>query len=352
MSFLTFSYDWPTVHDQEVRQAIAWCMDREGLTEDYCKSFGLVTDGYYGMEQWEYLIVSGTQEVPLIQLNPDYGTGAEDGEEEDPARKYKNLCYRTDAEYESLVAAWELLKSRWQDALVHYEPDTDRARALLERAGWTLNRDGEPFREGMDDVRCKRMEDGTIAALDLTMMYPEGNEMGKTFMGSEGRFIDNLSRIGIRLTPVPAPMQELLRSYYRETERTTDMIYLATNFHVIVDPSITYSADSSAGHLVWNNTYSDDEELYRRAVSMRKTEPGDIYTYVEKWIEFQERYKEVLPTIPVYSNIYFDFFTPSLQNYYSTVQVTWSQAILLACRGDAEGAAEETEEDGEFTDLE
>ena len=93
-------------------------------------------------------------------------------------------------------------------------------------------------------------------------------------------------------------------------------------------------------------------DFMQLAVSMRKTEPGDIYTYVEKWIEFQERYKEVLPTIPVYSNIYFDFFTPSLQNYYITAQVTWSQAILLVYRGDAEGVAEETEEDGEFTDLE
>ena len=103
-------------------------------------------------------------------------------------------------------------------------------------------------------------------------------------------------------------MQELFKAYYRETERTTDMIYLATNFHVIVDPSITYYADDEATHLMWNNTYSDDEDLYWRAENMRKTEPGDIYDYVSKWVSFQERYNEVLPTIPVYSNIYFDFY--------------------------------------------
>ena len=350
LSFLTFSYDWPTVHDKEVRQAIAWCMDREGLTQDYCKGFGLVMDGYYGMEQWEYLIVEGTQSVPLIQLAPDYGTNVQE-DEEDPTKKYRNLYYKTDEEYDLLLAAWKLLQDRWEDALVHYEVDLDRAKALLEDAGWTLNRDGEAFREGTDDVRCKLLEDGTLAALDLTVMYPEGNEMGKTFMGGEDRFITNLAQVGIKLTPVPAPMQDLLRSYYRETERTTDMIYLATNFHVIVDPSITYSTDATVGHKVWNNTYSDDEELYRRAVDMRKTEPGDLYTYVEKWIEFQQRYNEVLPTIPVYSNVYFDFFSPQLQNYYITAQVTWSQAILLAYWGEAETyAAEETEaeDDGNF----
>ena len=173
LSFLTFSYDWPTVHEKEVRQAIAWCMDREGLTEDYCKGFGMVMDGYYGMEQWEYLIVQGSQEVPLIQLDPDYGTGVQDGNEEDPSKKYRNLYYRTDEEYEMLLVAWEMLRTRWQDAQTHYAADPDRAKALLEKAGWTLNREGEPFREGTDDVRCKRMEDGSLAALDLTMMYPE-----------------------------------------------------------------------------------------------------------------------------------------------------------------------------------
>ena len=133
-------------------------------------------------------------------------------------------------------------------------------------------------------------------------------------------------------------MEDLLYSYYREAPRTTDMIYLATNFHVIVDPAITYSCDPTPDHLIWNNTYSDDEELYKRAVNMRKTPPGAVYEYVTKWIAFQERYNEVLPCIPIYSNIYFDFYTEQLQNYYITAHVTWSQAILEACFSPAEEA--------------
>jgi hypothetical protein len=146
---------------------------------------------------------------------------------------------------------------------------------------------------------------------------------------------------------VPTPMTQLLQSYYRQIPRTTDMIYLATNFHVIVDPSITYSTDKTKNHQIWNNTYSDDEDLWYRAVNMRKTEPGNIYEYVSKWISFQERYNEVLPTIPIYSNIYFDFFNQYLQNYYITGQVTWSQAILpayFAGQSYEAAAAEQTEE--------
>ena len=363
LAFLTFTYDWPTVHDKEVRQAIAWCMDRDQLAEDYCQGFQVMVDGYYGMEQWEYLLVTHQIDYPVNFLEDDLHNGdtaiavaskeeqkeaIED--EEDLTKKFKNRYVRTDEEYEAAIAAWETLSL---DNLVHYnvydleldpgrteKVGIDKANALLDSAKWTLNRNGEPYDPEVDDVRCKMIDD-ELVALDLTMMYPEGNHIVDTM---QENFIDNLNEVGIKLTLVPTPMQDLLYSYYRETERTTDMIYLATNFHVIVDPAITYSTDDTLNHEIWNNTYSDDEDLFYRAVNMRKTEPGDVYDYVSKWVSFQERYNEVLPTIPIYSNIYFDFYTSQLQNYWITGQVTWSQAILLAYFGE-EGAEDEFGDD-------
>ena len=348
LAFLTFTYDWPTVHEKEVRQAIAWCMDRDQLTQDYTQGFGVRVDGYYGIEQWEYLLVTHQIDYPVNFLNEVL----KEGEDEEDFLRYKNRYVKTDADYDRAIAAWEMLSL---DNLTEYTVDLDKANALLDGAKWTLNREGGTYRPGIDDVRCKEI-DGELVALDLTMMYPEGNHIVDTL---QENFIDNLNACGILLTLVPTPMQELFYSYYRETERTTDMIYLATNFHVIVDPSITYYADDEATHAMWNNTYSDDEDLYWRAENMRKTEPGDIYDYVSKWISFQERYNEVLPTIPIYSNIYFDFYTNQLQNYHITAHVTWTQAILEAYWGEAE-TAEKTEEelaedefgDGEFEEFE
>ena len=84
---------------------------------------------------------------------------------------------------------------------------------------------------------------------------------------------------------------------------------------------------------------------------MRKTEPESYYEYVVKWIRFQERYNEVLPAIPRYSNVYFDFYTGDLQNYNILAHVTWSQAILESFFGRAPEEEveeeEETLEDGE-----
>ena len=360
LSFLTFTYEWPTVNDMLVRQAIAWCMDREGLTEKYCGPYGLVMDGYYGLEQWEYQIVTGAVDYP-VNLLPSIdalGTKITEAEEEERAhkKKLKYMYAETDAELEAYRAMWESLSKRWKDdegntLLVHYTVDLDEANRLLDKAGWTLNKEGNAYQPGVDEVRCKEV-DGELVALELKMMYPRGNHMIE-YMQEEGMFVDNLAQVGIKLEFVDEPMESLLRYYYREQERTTDMIYLATNFHVIVDPSITYSADETPEHLMWNNTYSDDKALYEDAVAMRKTEPGSSFEYVEKWMTFQERYNEVLPTIPIYSNIYFDFYTPLLQNYDITKRVTWTQAILLAYFGLAEeeepAEGEEELDDGEMT---
>ena len=369
LAFLTFSYDWPTVHDKEVRQVIAWCMDRDLLTARYCgfdredaevnQSYGVRVDGYYGIEQWEYRLVTGGLEGFPVNIVEEFIPVSTDPEEEkeniekrnELVNKYKNL-YVHQEDYEKAIAAWEVLTEGWNDNITEYTVDLKQAEHLLETNGWTLNKDGEPYQKGVDEYRCKKMEDGSLVCLDLKMMYPEGNHMAEIMQTAvrtskdpqptpEYRdgwnpdpdattFVGNLAEVGIKLTLVPEKMEDLLKSYYRQTERTTDMIYLATNFHVIVDPSITYSTDDTLNHEIWNNTYSDDEDLFYRAKTMRQTEPGDIFTYVGRWIAFQERYSEVLPTIPIYSNIYFDFFNKNLQNYWITGQVTWSQAILPA----------------------
>ena len=335
LAFLTFTCDKATVHEMAVRQAIAWCMDRQALTDAYTSGNGQVVNGYYGIEQWEYLLCNGMLDYPVNFIGDEIHTE----EELEKLRVHANMYAETEEDLEKMTAAWEMLSL---DNLVNYnvydlENDPERtekvgikkANALLDNAGWTLNLNGGKYDPGVDKVRCKLI-DGELVALDLSMLYPEGNHIIDTI---QENFIDNLSECGILLTLVSAPMDKLLSAYYRETERTTDMIYLATNFHVVVDPSITYSTDRTAHHQIWNNTYSDDEDLYWRAVNMRRTDPLDVYDYVAKWISFQERYNEVLPAIPIYSNIYFDFFTNQLQNYYVTGHVTWSQAILEAYFG-------------------
>jgi ABC-type transport system substrate-binding protein len=318
LSFLAFSAELPAVSEMAVRQAIAWCIDRDGITADYCGAYGQRVDGYFGMQRWEYLLAEDKIGYPLKK---GYDTTTTVAEEDDGSSKYPNRYARTPAEYQQMESRWEELSL---EKLTAYTVDTAKANALLNKAGWTLNQEGGKYRPDTEDIRSKRVN-GELVALDLKLMYLEGSAIAESM---ERNAVENLKACGIRLTMVPATAKELLSSYYRETERTTEMLFLATNFNTVYDPAITVSTDTSANHKQWNMMYTDDAMLYKLAVDMRKTEPEDVYTYVQKWIAFEERYNQVLPAIPVYTNTYYDFFIPELFNYSASAHTTWAQAIL------------------------
>ncbi len=296
-SFISFSCERITVSSQAVRQAIAHCLDKDNLTAAYVSNYGLRVDGYYGIGQWIYEVANGTVEPPASTDGKDH------------------------------QAEWDAITL---DNLHVYGLDVNEAVRLLDAEGFNLNRSGSAFVPGVDDVRCKMLQ-GSLVALDLKLLYPEGNSIGDLL---STYFVPTLAQAGIRLTVEARPMSELLAIYYRNTERPCDMIYLGTNFSTVFDPSASLNpTDAISG--VANHTGIADETLYRLAVDMRKTEPGDVLSYCQKWVKFQERWSEVLPAIPVYSNVYFDFYVPTLQNYRINSTQSWAQAILGAFWSDA-----------------
>lgn len=312
-SFISYSCEKATVASAAVRQAIAHCFDKDEFVTAYVRNYGIAVDGYYGIGQWMYQLVAGSLEAP-VEL-PENPTADEQ------------------AAYDEAVLAWEELTL---DNLKTYDLDIDAAASLLESDGWTLNADG---------IRAKEI-DGEQVALALKMIYPEGNAIGDYV----DAFAANLKEVGIELTAEAVPFTELLQEYYRQTDRTSDLIYLATNFAYVYEPSDTFAVeDAYQGSN--NRTGIIDEQLYQLAVDMRLTEPGDVLSYCQKWVAFQEYYTEVLPTLPVYSNVYFDFYTPWLQNYNIGADVSWAKAIVEAHIG--EPVVEEEvfgEEEAEFED--
>lgn len=308
-SFISFSCERPTVGSAAVRKAIAHCFDKDTFIQSYVSNYGYRVDGYYGIGQWMYRLVSGAVASPLAPL-------AEDATAEE------------ERAYEEKLAAWESLN---MNDIPVYNLDVQEAVRLLEADGWTLNKDGARFDPTRDTVRCKEIG-GTLTALELSLLYPEGNAVGTAL---ESVFVNNLKQAGIVLRVESKPFQELLEVYYRRQERTYDMIYLATNFANVFDPSRTFAPDD-AHQGVDNRTGIADQELYELAVAMRLTQPGDTLAYCQKWVNFQKRLAEVLPVIPVYSNVYFDFYTPTLQSYNAGSNVSWSEAIVEAYLGDGE----------------
>ena len=318
LSFISFNTEKTAVSSQAVRQAIACCLDKEGLMMDYVGNFGLRVDGYYGMGQWMFQLLNGTIAYPV----------------EEP----ETNSAQAQKEYEEALEAWDELALALEEMEI-YEQDIDRAVAILEADGWTLNRQGGAFNPAADDVRCKNI-DGALVALDLKLQYPAGSAIGGYL---EERLVKPLAEAGIKLTLEGA--EDLLSIYYSQEERDSDMLYLATNFDVIFDPAPYFEAGNPA-----NRTRIEDEELYQLAVNMRQTEAGDLLGYCEKWLQFQERFNEVEPLIPVYSNVYFDFYTRSLHDYFINSNSTWSRAIVASYMSDYQdelAEEEEAEQNGE-----
>ena len=306
LSFISFLGESVPVQSLNVRQALAYCLDKDEIVNGYSGSFGMRVDGYYGSGQWMYGLINGTIPPPV-----------ENASEEE-------------------TAEWAALNL---DGLSTYETgsregDVQEAIRLLEEDGWTL-------KEG-ETVRSKR-SDGKLYKLDLKMLYPRGNHVAEQL---QVYFADILAEAGVSLKLIPMENEELLRTYYHQRIRNCDMIYLGTNFHPVYDPSVSFMTSSVIENWPnWNNSESRSKELEEATVKLRQTQPGAVLEYCKNWISFQEVFSQVLPIIPIYSNVYFDFFTGYLQNYHADGNVTWAEAIVEAYLGEPEEQADDTAED-------
>ena len=134
MSFISFCGETAAGGSNPVRQAVAYCLDREAVTKGYEGTLGVAMDCYSGLGQWMY------------QAQPEkYGQSLEG-----------IMIYDDGAGMEENVKA---------------------AAGLLEADGWTLNEAGEPFDAAADPVRYKKTDAG-LEKLSMTLLYPEGSRIG------------------------------------------------------------------------------------------------------------------------------------------------------------------------------
>ena len=161
-----------------------------------------------------------------------------------------------------------------------------------------------------------------------------------------------LKEAGIKLTLIPMTMKELLYSYNNEKELDQiDMFYIGDDFNIEFDPQLFFLAGDPeapyADTLAWAHT-----QMREYAHKMCETEPDNALDFVKKWIIFQEQLSDLLPLIPVYSNVYFDFYTSDLTNYDILYYITWGDAIVPSIYARQEFKAPEETEEPELGDDE
>lgn len=275
--FIGFACESGAAQFAAVRKAVALSVDAKTFTQLFTQGFGEPVYGYYGHGQWMTRRLAEERPQAL-------------------------------------------------DILDRYEPNLERARRLLEEGGWTLDETGGPFAAGTGTVRYKKLDSGDIIPLSLRFAKLRGNRGADILLQM---LRDNLAALGFRLEIAEVDFPELLSDYYRERPRQYDMYFLATNFAWIFDPYYTYhTGDEYQG--VLNTSGLRDAKLMDLAWRLRNTDPGDRDTYLSRWLDFQDYWNEVLPTVPLYSNTYYDFFTARLTGYEPDSHWNWSTAILYA----------------------
>lgn len=311
--YLSFACEGEIFSHEAVRKAVAYAFDKTAFLQAFTP-YAVPVYGYMGVGQWLYTAVT-----------------AEDG--------------ASFAETDEERAAWKVLTL---DNLNHYDMNLETAERLLIEDGWTFNAQGGPYVKGTDTVRHK-MADGDLTALSI--------RWGKT-IGSSGADIvaellpGPLAEIGIELIIIETSFQDVLRDFYSQQDREYDMHMLASNVSNLFDPSPEYNTERGNAR---NTTGLHDEELESLAFELRDTTPGALLEYATKWVQFQEYWNDRLPMLPLYSNIYFDFFTPELVNYRPDAEQNWPEAIArarieLPTAEDDEAAAED--DDFEFQIIE
>ncbi|HLS53970.1 MAG TPA: ABC transporter substrate-binding protein [Tissierellaceae bacterium] len=278
---LQFVCDFGPTKDAEVRQAIAHLLDRNDFATAFTGGHGTVVHGPYGEAQWFY------QETKA-DINAKVNT---------------------------------------------YPYDPEKAKELLEQAGWTLDKDGNEYKEGL---RHKKDEDGNIVPLVIEWASSEDNPVSDLLVT---KLMENpdVAAVGMEIKKTEMSFDELLNYIYREGAEdpkygvpTYHMFNLGTGFNPTYDMTTTYTDDPAMIEAGYNTNFIADEELAKFAREMVLVDPEDREGFKENFVNFIVRWNELLPDLPLYSNIYHDFFTDKLKNYETNDIVKISDSLLYA----------------------
>ena len=319
LAVLRFTPRSPRVQETEVRKAVFHCIDRESIVKDYTGGFGMPVKGMYGVGQWMVRLLDGPASYP-IYLNEDTATPED-------------------------VRAYEQALEEWQSmnmsAIPEYELDVTEAVRLLEENGWNLNRFGEPYESG---VRYKRMESGELVGLNMTAAIPKN--MREIL---EKHWLPYMGQAGFGLELADRDIWDLAETYRRDSYGEWDMVFIGEDFTDKFRLNGGYRRFDEPGE-----TQTPLEILNDRIDAMSRevyhTEQTDLQGFIRKWLDTQVEIAETVPLIPLYSNVYFDFYIAQLRDYRVEDNLGWANAIVAAWLGEA--PKEKTEETAEAEEAE
>jgi peptide/nickel transport system substrate-binding protein len=278
---LTFQCDFGPTQFKKVRQAIAYLLDRNKFAKAFTGGFGSIVNGPYGDAQWFY------QET----------------------------------------------KAELNKKLNAYSYSLEDAIRVLEEDGWVYDKDGNDYKEG---IRYKKIDDGTLMPLIIEWASSEKNPVSDLLVVKLQESPD-LAAAGMKINQTVMTFGELLNYLYRDPSQgakykvpTYHMYNLGTGFNPEYDLTKEYSIDPDDIKMGTNTNFIIDKELSESVAALTINDPADREKFKSDFVKFIEKWNELLPDIPLYSNIYHDFYNDKLKNFNNNDLVGIDKAILYA----------------------
>lgn len=294
---ITFQSDFGPTQFKQVRHAIAHLLDRPEFASTFTGGYGALVHGPYGLAMWMY----------------------QESEEE------------------------------LNEKLNTYAYNKDTAVELLVDAGFVLDAEGNEWQEGLRYKKVTEAEAGTFAhnvtLADGTVLMPLIIEWCSTTDNPVSELLvtmlannPDLAVAGMEIRQDVMDFAQLLLWMYRDKSQGEQygvpkygMFNLATNFTPIYDQSFSFTIKPEELAQGFNVTFMLDPQLDKLSMDMvYGVEPGDTEGFRKIWVDFIDLWNELLPELPLYSNVYYSIFADKLQNYTENPIWGFSKAIVYA----------------------
>ncbi|NTW90631.1 MAG: ABC transporter substrate-binding protein [Erysipelotrichaceae bacterium] len=273
---IAFANDFGPTKENKVRQALAYLIDRNTFLVNILGGYGAMVNGEYGLSQWMY-----TTQADVVE-----------------------------------------------STLVNYTFNVDKANELLDSTEWKFEADGVTPWDATKAADGYWRYNANKEVLQINHLGTTGNPI-TDLIGTE--WPKGLNRAGVKFTIEWQDFNSLLANYYYSyeldpAERKYHSFNLATGFTEVYDPYYSFHSDFLG---TWQNaTQTNDSLLDFLMEKMRSLDPTDKETYASYWLEYQVRWNELLPVLPIYSNEYFDVFNVRVSGLSTTPTYGWARAIL------------------------
>ena len=301
--YFGFACDFGPTQFTEFRQAVAMLLDRNEFANTFCQGWGSVVHGPYCTA---FTMYHDSKELLAEKLNT-------------------------------------------------YDYNPEGAVELLKQIGFVYNADGTDYVDGSGLLRYKEVSEEEAKYYDAFNVTVNGKILMPAVINwasSEGNSVSDLlstmlangegaKLAGVEIKQNVMTFPELLNYMYRQdayglggdySVPTYNMFNLATGWNAgVYDFAYNWTTDPAYLADGYNELHLYDEQLDKLSMDMvYGVEPGDYDTFLDMWQQYVIRFNELLPQVPLYSNIYVTVYPNSIVDYQEGPFWSYSRAILYA----------------------